>query len=295
MLFKTFLLPGVVIPSLFAAIFLLLTARLGKQDSERGLGAGLAIAAAFLSASVAITGWPHWPPVGSSEKLVYLTALAATLGVATLWIRKGSVAWSVRGALTAFLLFRLLSPPIENTWSRGQAALWLTGLFLAAMTALWAWSKSLRSATEAGELWSAAVRLALMGGIALSLGLSESARLAQLAGAVACGALVVELFALVSKRRSWRAQDSLALSSVLSGLLIIGHLYAGLEPIPAILLFVAILLLALPPRSMGARLAPLLPLAIALGLVIQAAMSKPEDPYDYYSRLSAPTATSVTD
>lgn len=295
MLFRNLLLPGVVLPSVAAAVVFLLTVWLGQRRSEREPGSGPAVAAAFLSAFVAMTGWPRWPPVGSSQKLFYLVALAAIAGLVTARLRRRWQAWLVRGAFTAFLLVLLLEAPIENTWSRAQAFLWLAGLFVAGMAFVGAWSVSLGHAGKPGPakdggLWSAAVRLALVGGGAVILGLSESARLAQLAGAVACGALVVEVLARLLRRRPWQPYDALTLSAAFFGLLVIGYFYAALKPLPAILLLIAVLLLALPARSKWARLAPLLPLAIALGLVIAAAMSKPEDPYDDYSELSAPPA-----
>lgn len=290
MLFQNILLPGVVIPVAFAAGAFLLTIWLGKHLSDREPGSSWTLAAAFLSASVAMTGWPRWPPVGSSQKLFYLVALAAALSLLVSWLRQSWVAWVVRGAFTALLLYLLLSTPLENTWTRGQAALWLAGLLLAGVAFAWAWSVHLGAAARDGNLLSAAVRLAILGGSALVLGLSESARLAQLAGAVACGVVVIEILGRLLRRRPWQPQDSLVLSAALFGLLLIGYFYAALQPVPALLLIAAVLLLALPARSVWFRLVPLVPLAVALGLVIAAAASKPEDPYDYYSDLSGPAA-----
>ena len=48
-------------------------------------------------------------------------------------------------------------------------------------------------------------------------------------------------------------------------------------------LVLALLLLGLGGDGWAPRLAPLLPLLAALGLVVSAFLNQPEDPYDYYS------------
>ncbi len=287
MLFRNLIVPGVLIPSAFALAVVLIAAWISRRRSTEGAtGAGLAIAAAFLSAFVAATGWPRWPPVGSSQKLFYLVALAAIVGLVTAVLRHRFATWIARGALTALVLVFLLQVPLENTWSRGQAILWLGGLLITGLAIAWAWGSSFRSTAEHGGLFSAAVRAAVVVGSAIVLGLSESALLAQLAGAVACGVVVVELANRVLKRRPWRSADAAVVSTALVGLLVIGHFYAGLEPLPASLLVFAYLLLALPGDRWWHRLAPLLPLAIAVGLVVAAVLTQEDDPYDGYSNLS---------
>lgn len=287
MLFRNLILPGVLIPSACALAVVLIAAWISRRRSQELTGAGLAIAAAFLSAFVAATGWPRWPPVGSSQKLFYLIAVAAAVGLLTAVLRQKFAVWFARGALIALLLVFLLQPKLD-AWSLSQATLWIGGLWLAGVAVAWAWAESLRSTAERGDLFAAGVRAAVAGGSALVLGLSESALLAQLAGAVACGVVVVELMSRVLKRRIWKSADAAVVSTALVGLLVIGHFYAGLKPLTAILLVLAYLLLALPGTRWWHRLAPLLPLAVAVGLVVAAVLTKEKDPYDYYSDLSAP-------
>jgi hypothetical protein len=287
MLFDSLILPGVLIPSAFAVAVVLIAAWVSRRRTTDSTGAGLAVAAAFLSAFVAATGWPRWPPVGSSQKLFYLVAAAAVAGLVTAALRRRSATWFAHGALIAALLLFLLQPKLD-TWSGGQAALWLAGLLLAGVAVAWAWGVSLRSTAEPddptrSDTVSAAVRATVVGGSAVVLGLSESALLAQLAGAVACGAVVVELAGRVLRRRPWQSTDAAVIATALVGLLVIGHFYAGLKPLPAVLLVLAYLLLALPGDRWWHRLAPLLPLAVALGIVVAAVLTKADDPYDYSS------------
>ncbi len=290
MLLENLILPGVLIPSAFAFAVVLIAVwtsrRLGKEFS----GAGLAVAAAFLSGFVAATGWPRWPPVGSSQKLFYLVALAAVLGLMVAVLRHLAAVWFLRGALTTALLVFLLQPKLD-VWSGAHAAFWLVGLLLAGVAVAWAWGSHLDGAAKRGDLVSAAVRATVVGGSAIILGLSESALLAQLAGAAACGVVVVEVAGRVLGRRVWGSADAVVIATVLIGLLTIGHFYAGLEPLTAVLLVTAYLLLALPGERWWQRAAPLLPLAIALGIVVAAALTKEEDPYDYYSSVSIPEVT----
>ena len=293
MLFRSLILPGVLIPSAFALAVVLIAAWVAKRRPGAFSGAGPAIAAAFLAAFVAATGWPRWPPVGSSQKLFYVVAAAALAGLAAAALRRRFADWLARGALTALLLVFLLQPRLD-AWSGGRAALWLAGLFVAGVAVFWAWGTSLAATSDGDSLFSAAVRAAVVGGSAVVLGLSESALLAQLAGAAACGVVVVELAGRALKRRAWQHGDDLAVSAVLVGLLLIGHFYAGLKPSTAILLVLAYLLLTLPGDLWWHRLAPLLPLAVAVGLAVAAVLAKEKDPYDYYSSVSSHESVVVT-
>lgn len=218
MLFKSFVLPGVLVPAAAAALAYLAVAWIRKNESSSRGGASLALAAAFLSAFVAMTGWPRLPPVGSTEWLFFLVVLAGIVGLEAGWRGRDRLPWVVRGVLLGFLLATMLQSKLTNAWSPLESALWLVGLFAAGMALAWALDAHLRLDGERGDLRLALVRLALLGGTALVLGLSGSARLAQLAGALACGVFVVEVLARVLKRRPWLGGDAAVVSTAVSGL-----------------------------------------------------------------------------
>jgi hypothetical protein len=286
MLFRNLLLPGVVVPAVVAAVGVLLAAWARRRPAP--LAAGPAVAAAFLGAFVAMTGWPRWLPVEASQRLFFLVALAALLGLAWAWIRPAATTWIVRAVAVGVPLVLLLKTPLEYTWSTAQAALWLTGLLAAGLALLRALEARFDPDRSAPSLLAAAVLPALLGGTAVVLGLSASARLAQLAGALAVAVVVVEVVAKLLGRRPWIRGDALPVAVGVLGLLLIGYFYAQLEPLPALLLLAAYLLLALPGDAWWRRLVPLLPLIVALGLVIATEMQEEEDPYgDYYTSVVA--------
>ena len=291
MLFQNIILPGVLVPAIAAALVYLATTLIRVPENQGGSsrgGASLALAAAFLSSFVALTGWPRFPPVGSTQRLFYLVALAGVVGLVVAWRRSQGLSWVVRGILCGLLLGFMLQSKLANAWSPLVAALWLAGLFAVGLAMAWALETNLRGDGEKGDLRLAAVRLALLGATALVLGLSGSARLAQLAGAVACGVFVVEVLARIRGRRPWSGGDAAVVSMAMFGLLLSGYFYASLKSWPAVLVVTAFLLLALPAeRFRGGWLAPLVPLVVAVVLVVYALMTKPEDPYDYYGALDA--------
>lgn len=286
MLFETILLPGVIVPMVAAAALFGLVHVLVRRRERDGRGAGLAVATAFFSAHVAISGWPRWPPVEASQRLLFVVAVvAAAAWLFALW-RGRALPAVVRGIVLAGLLGLLLQSQVEHRWSGVEAAAWLLGLLLAALAFDWALGRNLDSAVQGSAgVVAASVRLAVVGGSALALGLGESARLAQLAGALAGAMLAVEIVARLLGRRAWHGSDGLVLTSAGFGLLAIGYFYAQLGALPAILLLAAFLLLGLPPSSIWARLAPLVPLAIALGILIAAALAEEDDPYADYGAL----------
>jgi hypothetical protein len=293
---ENLLLPGVVIPGASAAAALWLTSladRRGRPSSA--VGGALAVGVAFLSAFVAMTGWPRFPPVESTQRLFYLVALATAVGFVLGWLRQQKAPWWVRGAVVGLLLSLMLRAPLEHTWARGEAVLWLAALFALGLGFTWAFEASCRPAGGRSDLVAAAVRLALLGAAAVLLGLSGTARLAQLMGALACGVLVLELLARRLGRRPWLPADAMVPATAAFGLLLGGYFYASLEPWPAILLALAFVLLGVGvDRAAGWRCLPLVPLALAVALVVSAFLAREEDPYDYYGCLGVDRGAIVT-
>lgn len=278
MIWRNLILPGVFVPLAFAAVARLATG-LALARRERA-AAGLAAAVAFVSAYVAMTGWPSWPPIEATARLFFVVALA---GLAALLMPAsgGWPRWALRAVFSAVLLGLVLESVVRHRWTGAEAGLWLAGLFALALALDRAASYGLEARSRPKT--AALVRLTVLGTVAASLGLSGSARLAQLAGAFACGVLVVEIFALFGERRGWTAGDGLVWTTTLLGLVLSGHYYAELGLLPAALLLAAVLAFALARKRHWAwTLLPLLPAAIAVTLVVVAFLGAPEDPYAGY-------------
>jgi hypothetical protein len=283
LIFRTVLLPGILIPGLTTALVLALL-RLFPKSSGRGL-AGSSVAAGFVAAFVAVSGWPRWPPVEATQRLSLLAAALVLLALLLARLENPRVRLGAALVLAAVLLGGLLQSPMQHSWTPLQSALWLTGLAAWLLGLSWALGASFERPTW--NLGHSMVRLSVMGGIALSLGLSESFRLGQIAGAVACCMLVVEFATWLSPRYAWTSSDGLVVTLIVGGMVLVGYFFSALEAWPAVLLSLAILLLALPNEERRwFVLTPLVPLALALGLVITTYLSKEDDPYgEYYSSL----------
>lgn len=283
MFFRSFLLPGVIVPMVCAAAAAAAAGWWRRQATPASLGGGaIGVGAAFVSAYVAISGWPRFPPVESTQRLFYWIALLSILAFA--WGRFKQVAspWPIRGAAVAVMLWGILRAPIQNSWSFAEVGLWLGGLLAAGLAMDRALERSLAVTSGRAALEAAAVRLAVLGGSAVLLGLSGTARLAQLMGAVACGVFVVEVLAWRLRRRAWLAGDAIVLVTVFLGLLLGGYFYAELGALPAALLICSVLLLGLGSRPGTLRWLPLVPLLVATALVAWSFLHQEDDPYDYY-------------
>jgi|GEM_PF-1916433 len=290
MLFRTLILPGVLLPALFAALAYGFSTSLARRSRATSGAGALALAAAFLTTFVALTGWPRWPPVEATQRLFFVVALAALIVWGFALRGRARLPWLLHAGLVALVLGLVLESQIENRWSVLQSIGWLVALLVLAMVVDWALVISFRGDGIRDGLLGILVRLAVVGGSAGVLGLSQSARLAQIAGGLACGMTVVEIAGWFERRRPWQPADAAVLNSALVGLLLAGYFYAGLTPLTAGLVLLAFLLLALPQERWWARLAPLLPLALALGIVVAAFLTEEDDPYGDYSALTLPAA-----
>jgi hypothetical protein len=279
-LFRSVLLPTLVAPLATAsAALLVLTLGLAERIGDRGRAATTA-AVGFLAGSVALTGWPRWPPVEAMQRLFFVVALAAALAWFIDTGRRTLSLAVLRGVLTALQLVLLLQAPMQHSWSRGESAAWLAGLFLLGLGMHWSWGSSLAREGDRPDRLAGVVRILLLCGIAALLGMSGSARLAQLAGALTCGAGVVEVGSRVLGRRPWSGGAALVLVTAALGLLLAGYFYAELATWPAILAVLSCLLLGVPlGRSPASRLLALAPLALAVGLAAHTLANEPEDPY----------------
>jgi hypothetical protein len=291
LIFRTVLLPGILIPGLTTALVLALL-RLFPRSSGRGLAGG-SVAAGFVAAFVAISGWPRWPPVEATQRLSFLAAALVLLALLLARLESAGARLGAALVLAAVLLGGILQTPLQHTWTPLQSVLWLIGLAAWLLGLSWALGASFEH--PVWNLGHSMVRLSVIGGIALSLGLSESFRLGQIAGAVACSLLVVEFATWLSPRYAWTASDGMVVTLIVGGMILVGYFFSSLEVWPAVLLSLAILLLALPNEERRwFVLTPLIPLALALALVITSYLSKEDDPYgEYYSSLRTDSSHSV--
>ncbi len=182
----------------------------------------------------------------------------------------------------------------RHSWTTSQSVIWLSGLLLTGLALHAAWGHSLAREGDRGDYWAAFVRIALLSGLAALLGMSASARLAQLTGALTCGVGVVEVGSRVLGRKPWHGGAALVLTTATAGLLAAGYFYAEVATWPGLLTLAACLSLGLPlGGGSRSRLLTLVPLALALALAGWTFLNEPDDPYaDYYddARLSWPAS-----
>lgn len=263
-----------------ALIFLALAWR-PWRGGEASRFAPVATALGFSSALVAVhvgqVGELPFPP-GQSGDWLSLFVLAATLlaffegegraGRIELWIGRTLLA-------AAFLWFGLQAKRV-NSWEGMERAWWLGGLMAG-------WLVSFGLCADLAERRSRGTGLPFVlwivtAAAAVSLGLSGSVMLAERAGALAIvlgGVIVLSLW----RERVTLAGATGALVAGLMGLLLIGHLYASLPWVAALILALAPQVARLPgmgSRADGVRAL----LAVVLGAVA-VFLSLPEaDPYD---------------
>jgi hypothetical protein len=307
-LFRDLIWPGLLAPAGAAALVVALGWALSRWagrnsgSSHRGGVSGLAVSAALLACFVVASGWPRWLPVDATQRLFFLVGAAGLASLVVGALRSAQAHRLARALIYAALLPLLLRGPIQHAWTGYRALLWLAVLWLAALLAGWAVARSLAPAEDSAESAGAlaehggpvrrrkiagagAIRLAVLIAGAVCLGLSGSARLGLLLLALACGVAVIDALALAEGRSRWRRADELVLSTSFLGLLLLGHFYSELAVWPALLLWAALALLApYPSVSPLRRLLPLLPAAVATGLVLGAFLDRAEDlsPYGDY-------------
>lgn len=217
-------LKGVVFPALVCGFLLWVIPWVARKPRKDWAAlSGVSLAAGYLAAHILSIGLPSLPPVGTTQWLFLLVAVAALVGVFTL--RKGKRRLVLTGVLVAGLLAASLRPMLEYHWERWEAALWFGGLF-SALLLLWS---SLQSLADRGEnrVLLPSTFLILCLGTAAVLGLSATALLAQLAAAAsACIAVLL----LVSLRAPLPPAWLPVALMILTGLVLNGYFYAQLTP-----------------------------------------------------------------
>jgi hypothetical protein len=210
-------------PALVAAA-IAAAARLLPESFWRRSAALPALALGYAAGHVAVAGVPSLPPTDTTQGLFHLALAAGALGL--LEVSAGA-AWrqGIAGVMAVGLTLALaLHPLVRHQWSRGQAALRLAALAVAALL-LWWGCRAVAERLAPGAAHAAWI--AVFAGTATLLLLARTALLAQLASSVVIVLLVLAV--------TMRGPDTLAagvalpfLAPMLFAFVLNGFFYAEL-------------------------------------------------------------------
>lgn len=200
----------------------------------RAAAVPLALGAAVATAHAALLGMPRFPAGDAVAWLVWVALGASCAGLLELaWRAPTRARLVLRLALAGLLLLVLLwQPYLAETWSRGEGVAYLAGLgmvIVASWTALGCCAEHLSGRRHALLL------TALAAGAAAVLGVTGTASLALLAGALAatCAPAIV----LGRQGRAPLAPGgTTAFTLVLAALLVEGHFYSDAPALSVLLL-----------------------------------------------------------
>lgn len=224
------LLLSIALPALIAGSVLLVAVRAWRRDAKPGgaWGAAPAIGLAFVAGYAVLVGWPPFPPVEATQRLVY-EMLAASFVLALVVWRPGNpwVTGVVRALFSLALPWLLLRTNIEYRWSTTQDVMWVAGL--GAATFLYGLALDAASQRNEGVV-APLVWFVAWTGLAIVLVLSASALLAQLAGACAAALGAACVVGLLQPRLSLAPGGTAMLAWVWAGLAINAAFYAEGSP-----------------------------------------------------------------
>ena len=232
----------------------------------RAASVPLALGAAVATAHAALLGMPRFPPGYAVAWLFWVALGASCAGLLELaWRAPAWARLTLRLALAGLLLVVLLRQPyLAQTWSLGEGVAYFAGL---AMVTVASWTALGCCGEHLAGRRHALLLTALAAGAAAVLGVTGTASLALLAGALAatCAPAIV----LGRQARGALASDgTTTFTLVLAALLVEGYFYSD-APAPSVLLLAGAPLAALA----GARVAratngwPGIALAIAPALL----------------------------
>lgn len=231
---------GVLLPSLLAAAVLTGAVR-GRtgEARERAAEIALPLAAAlgFIAAWTGINGVPPWPPVIAAQWIPF-AALGAAAASATLaaFMKPETGAPAHAGAGAAILaagVYLTVKPLLDNSWEGPSRWMLPAATFgLSALYVILARTVSMRE----GDATGLSAFAATSGAGAAAFGLSGSAMLAQLSGALAtvCGTLCLLLLKGGPKSGSFALPAGLVAAMVAAN----AYFYSEL-PVPAALILAA--------------------------------------------------------
>jgi len=270
MIAPTALLLGLGIPALLAAAIVAGGQRVAIARS--GWLAGLALALGYGAGHAGFLGWPAFPARVAEQWIPYAACGAAVLAtLATASARSPRwLDWVLRAVLLGVALALWLRPMMAYQWTAAASAGWLAGLLVLALLACLGLDRVLES-LEPCAAWTAVV--CTFGGITVTLALSGSLALGQIAGSAAAAATGGLGATLLPGRRPFGRESVLVLVTIAAGLLLCGLFYADLPRASALLLAVAPLAAGAIPRAIRERstLGGALAVVAVVGLVVGAA------------------------
>ena len=289
LILQNVVLPGMIVPAIAALLGLLVGRLLHRGDAAAGTGGALPLGLSFVAAYVAIAGWPRWMPVEATQRLFFFIVLAALLSAPLRRLNSGARLAAVFVLATPATAL-LLQAQIQHRWSGAQSAVWILALGALSVVLAAAWTQATQVAVSSRDtgphpsVWHDAVlHAALIGSAALALGLTGSAFLGQMMGAVAIGCLVVGIAQCLGNK-VWHPADGLVWLLSAGGLVLLGFFYSELGGLPAILLTASLVLLAghHPGSSVPRKMLILLPALVAAALAVYGVVTAPPDPYAGY-------------
>lgn len=189
MITRTFVL-SMMLPALIAGSFLFAAwrARRDAADLRATWSAAPALGLAFVAGYAVILGWPPFPPVEATQRLVYSVLVASVVLAFLAWrAAPPALTWTLRALFSFALPWLLLQANIEYRWSGAESFAWVAGLGAAtllhglALDVAWQRNPGIAAPLGGAIAWA---------GCGVVLVLSKSALLGQLAGvnAAALGA-----------------------------------------------------------------------------------------------------------
>ncbi len=275
-------LDGVLPPVAVATPALLYVWRPWRREACAGSDwAGIvAIGAAPIAAAIALEGQLPWPPVTGGQWLSLSLLAAVVFAIAAERFRLGSIAWHAGAVLLLLVVPALvLRRLIENSW-QGSEIIWQLGVAGALIATLTYSLPALWSRRPGSTMPIALTLVASAAGFVL-LGAS-SAKLGQLAGALAAGLGVCAACAIGNRSFCLGRGAALVFALAFVGLLLSGYHFAELSILVGLLVWMAPLSLwaAEIPALRSKPIVALLPCLLLLGLA--GYLGAPvADPYGY--------------
>ena len=277
------LLAAIVVPALMAGAVAASARLLPPASRLRRIIDLPALAIAYVAAHLVTAGTPSFPPVDTTQGLLYLALIVAAIGLAA--SGRGAKASVARAVAVVAMLGLSLHPLIRYQWSVQASAVGVVALGVASF-ALWVAYDAV-----AARLSAPAVRAAwvtVFGGAALLLVLGRTALLGQLAGTIGMALAAV---ALAAPREAGADQGRAAfffLVPMLHALVLNGFFYADVT-VPSSIALAASPLAAALALTLASNRTRMRIVVAALGVAIllapfcvRAAAAYAEDDEYYY-------------
>jgi hypothetical protein len=242
---------GLVVPALLAAV--IVVAGRGAATDRLGWLAGAALVLGYVCGHVGFLGWPALPARTAEQWIPYAALAALAVSALGHWPARTPrwPGWLMRAAVLGVALVLWLRPMMTYQWTGLASAGWLAGLLGLALGVCFG-LEGVLPALDPRAAW--ATILCTLLGVAVTLALSGSLALGEIAGSAAAaagGGFVV--VSLGPTRRPIRRTSILALVTLLTGFLVCGAFYSELPRASALLLLGAPFAARAIPRSLAQR------------------------------------------